>query len=153
INIVSDRWYYMHHDQTFGPVSEQELRALAARRELLPDDLIWLEDEGLLTAVEARAALAFSGPAPAAPASGAAPDWLADIAQTEKPVARPPAAPGRVKTPAKPPASREAIAVELAPPLLPPSVGPCRISVGCATSRGMVRKRNEDHFLVQQFIW
>jgi serine/threonine protein phosphatase PrpC len=32
-------------------------------------------------------------------------------------------------------------------------VGACRLSLGCSTSRGKVRDRNEDHFLVQQLVW
>jgi len=146
------RWYYTHQGQTLGPVSEQELRQLAARRALLPEDLIWAEGESHDQALEAQAALDFASLAASPPPPAAVPDWLADIARAERPVARAPAAPDWVKTPTGPQAE-EPMAVEVVPPLLPPSLGPCRVSVGCATSRGRVRKRNEDHFLVQQFIW
>src|SRR5262249_11398241 len=95
----------------------------------------------------------FSALAAAAPAAAAVPGWLAYVAQAEQPVVRAPAAPDRVKSPVAQPPAEEPMAVEVVPPLLPPSVGPCRVSVGCATSRGMVRKPNEDHLLVQQFVW
>jgi protein phosphatase len=153
---MTSRWYYCHHEQTLGPVSEPELRQLAAQGKLVPEDLIWPEDKGRDQAVAAQAALDFSARAPvapAAPASAAVPDWLADIAQAEQPVVRAPAMPDRGKAPGVSAGTGEALAVELAPPLLPSSEGPCRLSVGCATSRGRIRKRNEDHFLVQQFAW
>ena len=34
-----------------------------------------------------------------------------------------------------------------------PPPGPCRLDVGCASSRGRVRDRNEDSFLVQHLRW
>src|SRR5205814_2352885 len=81
-------------------------------------------------------------------AAGAVPDWLADVARAEQPVARAPAAPDWVRSTAG-----AEVVVEPLPPLLPPSAGPCRVSVGCATSRGVVRERNEDHLLAQQLTW
>jgi hypothetical protein len=35
----------------------------------------------------------------------------------------------------------------------PPATGVCRLDAGAATSVGMVRKRNEDSFLIQQLTW
>jgi protein phosphatase len=40
-----------------------------------------------------------------------------------------------------------------APAPAPPAAVPCRLAVGAATSRGVVRDRNEDSFLVQQWTW
>ncbi|HKB37917.1 MAG TPA: protein phosphatase 2C domain-containing protein [Gemmataceae bacterium] len=149
---MGDRWYYTHRGQTHGPVSGAELRQLAARRELLPEDLLWAEGEKRDQAIEAQAALDFSS-LPAAPV--AAPDWLADVARSEQsvPVSISPDWVRSLAETPEPPSPAEGVAVELVPPLLPPSAGPCRVSVGCATSRGMVRERNEDHFLMQQLAW
>ncbi len=149
---MADRWYYTHQGQTHGPVSGPELRQLVARRKLLPEDLLWAEAAGRDQAIEALAVLDFSS---LPPAPAAVPDWLADVARSEQP-APAPAAPDWVKSLAETTeqlAPIAEVAVELVPPLLPPSAGPCRVSVGCATSRGMVRERNEDHFLVQHLVW
>src|SRR5262249_57342917 len=79
-------------------------------------------------------------------------DWRADVSRAEHPAPRPPATPDWVKSPAGPVVAEE-VGVEVIPPLLPPSEGTCRVSIGCATSRGRVRERNEDHFLTQQLAW
>ena len=67
-----------------------------------------------------------------------APDWIQSLAQA---------------TEATGPASPLATDVEWLPPMLLESVGPCRVSIGSATSRGLARMRNEDHFLTQQLCW
>ena len=50
---MADRWYYTHQGQTHGPVSAPELRQLAARRRILPEDLLWAEDADRDQAIEA----------------------------------------------------------------------------------------------------
>jgi protein phosphatase len=62
------------------------------------------------------------------------PDWLEDVRLAE------------LAGPA--PATEEEASVELIAP-----GRPCRLAVGAATSRGRVRDRNEDRFLVQQLTW
>ena len=40
---MSKRWYYTCLGEKNGPVSDRELKALADRGELLPDDDVWHE--------------------------------------------------------------------------------------------------------------
>ena len=162
-----NRCYYTHEGQTHGPIERADLRQLAEAGQLLPDDRVWAENMRPDQAVEASlivdfATLAPAAPAalaapvaPAAPAAPAAPDWLTDVAQAE--AARPPKsfAPDWLASVAEVPvvAAAPGLDVEWMPPLLPPSSGACRLSVGGATSCGLARLRNEDHFLTQQLGW
>src|SRR5204863_8891147 len=38
-------------------------------------------------------------------------------------------------------------------PAFPPVTGPVRLEIGSATSKGLVRERNEDSLLVQHLVW
>ena len=51
---------------------------------------------------------------------------------------------------------RSLVARPLAPAVAPPAgapVGPVRLDIGCASSAGRVRKRNEDSYLAQHLTW
>ena len=170
-----DNWYYSHQGQTHGPISRSVLQQLAVRGQLLPQDLVWAESESRDWAVEAQAVVEISAattapppnwltdvPLLARPPAPPAPEWLADVARAEQAATALPVCELDVleevsEAPAAPliarPVVEAGVSVELAPVVLPPSVGPCRVSIGCATSRGRVRDRNEDRFLVQQFVW
>ena len=177
------RYHYTHAGKTFGPITAVELRQLAVKSQLHPTDRVWEEgkipaaavaaaslvDFATLSEVPVAAPVAPTVPlaAPVAPAAraalparaapvAAAPDWLADVARAEEPAARGPVAPDWIQslTQASEAAGPSlATDVEWLPPMLPASVGPCRISVGSATSCGLARLRNEDHFLTQQLCW
>ena len=176
-----NRCYYAHEGLVHGPVERGYLYQLAATGQLLPTDMVWAENMRRDQAVEASLIVDFtkvsgrgaaaarparpapppppaSPPAPPAteaPAAPAAPDWLTDVAEAE--AARParPAAPDWLASVAEgpAPAAPAGLDVEWIPPLLPASSGACRLSVGAATSCGLVRLRNEDHFLTQQISW
>jgi PPM family protein phosphatase len=154
---VSDRWYYTHKGQTRGPVPGPDLLQLAALGELLPEDSIWGETESQDQAIPAEFAVDFSSLPPPA----AKPGKPAAVSRSEPPVSRssvpktviPSAPPPPSIGPPTPLPTRKAATTAEAVPLLPPSSGACRVSVGCATSPGKVRDRNEDHFLVQQCTW
>jgi protein phosphatase len=175
---MSDRWYYTHAGQTLGPVTAAQLRQLAGSGQLESADLIWPEGKDRTQGVPAQAALDLS--TSAAPPAGA-PDWLKDVRAAEaKPPAVPPAKPDwlddvRQAEEAEQEflsipwdadtvpfdAEEEAAEVlregsESQPttgfiPLVPPR--PCRLAIGSATTRGRVRKLNEDSLLVQQCTW
>jgi hypothetical protein len=87
---MSDSWYYMHADQTLGPVSAAQLRQLAASKQLDAKDLIWPEGKDRTQGVPAQAALDFStSTAPAAPPVNE-PVWLEDLRADEAKPAPPP---------------------------------------------------------------
>jgi protein phosphatase len=167
---VADNWYYSQANQVRGPVSTDRVRQLLAAKEIQPDDEVWADtpDRGKATVVQKAAALA-----PTAPAAGV-PDWLGDVAKAEEAakVQGQPAAEldwlADVEIPVGPAQfEAEPLGVELVPagevleevdpagvvPPAPRAQGPARLLIGGATSRGMDRERNEDHFLVQQLVW
>jgi hypothetical protein len=98
-------WYYTHGGQTHGPIPTEDIKRLAVAGLLQPDDLLWPATGDRRSAVPACAALDFSTlvPAPVAvpnrlqdvekaeqsaghPPEVAAgtPDWLADVARSER---------------------------------------------------------------------
>jgi hypothetical protein len=83
-------WYYVHEGQRHGPVADDELRDLAARGGLHPDDLVW--HEGLRDWQPARSVpglLSVQAPRPWAPAPAAAYPGFDDVA-VALPARRPP---------------------------------------------------------------
>jgi hypothetical protein len=72
-------WFYQHKGQTHGPVSSAEIKELASKGLLDPDDSIWGEGTDQTQAIPASAAVDFSKSAQ--PSS--VPDWLGDIASQE----------------------------------------------------------------------
>jgi protein phosphatase len=154
---MADRWFYTQGGQQRGPVSAAELMHLAASGKLAPQDLLWPEGSDRSRAVTVESAVR----PPEAPPPAKEPDWLRDVKSAEK-AAAPPALAARAaapdwlddvrqaERPAAPPLATptEQAAVELIAP-----GRPCRLTVGAATSRGRVRDRNEDRFLVQQLAW
>ena len=154
---MADRWFYTQGGQERGPVSAAELMHLAAAGKLAPQDLLWPEgaDRGQAVTVESAVR------PPSAPAPAKEPDWLRDVKSAEQATPPPPLAPRagapdwledvrRAEQAAQPQAATpsEQATVELIAP-----GRPCRLAVGAATSRGRVRDRNEDRFLVQQLAW
>ncbi len=84
----------------------------------------------------------------------AAPEWLGDVAKAEEAEAEEEG--GELDWLADveiPPAGAPLEGAPAAATTPPAAVGPCRLAVGGATSRGCVRERNEDRFLVQQLAW
>jgi hypothetical protein len=78
-------WYYRHAGQTRGPVSSEEMKALARKGELKPADLVWAEGTDAAYAISAEAAIDFSTlPPPPSPRPGALPDWLADVESMDR---------------------------------------------------------------------
>lgn len=49
---MAAQWYYSHGGKTYGPVTSQELRDLAAQGAILPDDTVW--KEGVAEGVPAK---------------------------------------------------------------------------------------------------
>jgi serine/threonine protein phosphatase PrpC len=165
---MADRWFYSHGGQVRGPVSVEELRRLLAAGQVLPGDDAWEETvPGAPASVVCRAADVLSvtppplpiptglpplpqqPPAPRAATTALKPDWLPDIAQAEGAVS----AGEEFEWLAEveiPPASAPAPGKGASPSA---AAGPCRVTVGGVTSRGCVRERNEDRFLIQQMAW
>jgi len=65
------QWYYARDEQRFGPVSTVELKRLAERHAITPDDLVWRE--GMADWVEASQVKGLFQPTPPEPPSGALP--------------------------------------------------------------------------------
>jgi hypothetical protein len=119
-----DRWYYLHDNRQHGPVSAEDILALAAEGKLMPFDLLWPDGVDSSRAIEARSAIDFtalSQPEPAAtaaepaaeevplaepddvalaepvePAPPALPDWLSDVQRLEATAPPRPAPPPKV---------------------------------------------------------
>ncbi|MDW8197965.1 MAG: DUF4339 domain-containing protein, partial [Gemmataceae bacterium] len=49
---MAAQWYYSHGGKTYGPVTSQQLRDLANRGMILPDDMVW--KEGVAEGVPAK---------------------------------------------------------------------------------------------------
>jgi serine/threonine protein phosphatase PrpC len=153
---MAERWFYTQGGRQRGPISAAELMHLAAAGKLAPTDLLWPEGADRSQAVTVESAVR----PPAATAPAKEPDWLGDVKKSEKAAPPPPLAPRagapdwledvrRAEQSAPPPAtSGEEATVEIIAPGRPP-----RLAVGAATSRGRVRDRNEDRYLVQQLAW
>ena len=59
-------WYYVLDGKQVGPITFEDLKAVAASGELTPDDLVW--QEGTADWVDAKTVPGlFTGPTPAAP--------------------------------------------------------------------------------------
>jgi hypothetical protein len=72
-------WFYQHNGKTHGPVSSGEIRELASKGLLEPDDPIWEEGTDQTQAIPASGAVDFSS----LPQVASVPDWLTDIASQE----------------------------------------------------------------------
>jgi uncharacterized protein DUF4339 len=78
---MSQSWFYQHQGKSHGPVSSEKIKELARQGALDQQDLIWLEGSDPRDACPASAALDFANlPLVSFPA----PDWLEDVAKTEK---------------------------------------------------------------------
>lgn len=151
---MPDRWFYAQGAQVHGPVSTDRVRQLVAQGDLLPDTELWAE---VADRKQASQTCKASELAPAVPAQGV-PDWLGDVAGAEE--ARAGEGQGEldwladVEVPAtQPEAAVEALPEVVEVPRPPGTAGPLRVGAGGATSRGQVRERNEDRFLVQHVVW
>jgi protein phosphatase len=159
---MPDSWFYLHQGTTCGPVNTAALCMLAAQGKLAPGDLVWPEGKPAVVAVPASKVVTFApGTAPAA-----APDWLGDVGKAEPLRAGGPSPLDwiddvrRVESTSTPPGAPSPQARRQAPTQLqtspvpaPPSSGQALLSVGSATSPGVVRERNEDSFLVLHSSW
>ncbi len=173
---MADRWFYKHGGQVQGPVSVTDLRELLAAGRVLAGDEAWEgtapgEPQSVVCRVGdvlgitpppiplpaslppplSRQQPPRKPPPTRAPATAVKPDWLSDVARAEgsevgaefdwlADVEIPPAGapvPGQPAQAGGPQAA----------------AGHVRVTVGGATSRGCVRERNEDRFLVQQMAW
>jgi hypothetical protein len=82
---LSERWFYTHQKQTFGPVPLAEVRGLAAAGRLGLDDWVWPEGADSRQAVPARAVLGKpAGPLAPPAAPPPPPDWLEDVRKSEQ---------------------------------------------------------------------
>jgi protein phosphatase len=177
---MADQWYYTQGGQVRGPISTDRVRQLLATAELKADEEIWADtaERGKATVVRKAAELAPAAPKAAVPdwlgdvakaeeaarQKSAAPtelDWLADVEIPVGPLEpAPPPLPAAPTVdvvpvealPGKPPPVVTVEPLTLLPPA-PRASGPLRLLVGGATSRGMVRDHNEDHFVIQQMVW
>jgi protein phosphatase len=169
---MADQWYYSQAGQVRGPVSTDRVQQLLASGEIKPEEEVWAGNSDRKQASEVRKASTLR-PAPAAPV---VPDWLEDVAKVEQAAQAEgssaveidwladveiPPGPVNVEPAGQAVPAAEAGVVEVIPfleaavvvPPAPRVQGPSRLLVGGATSRGMVRDRNEDHFLVQHLVW
>src|SRR5438105_4757294 len=96
---MAQSWFYQHEGKTEGPVSVEELKKLADEGLLKAQDMLWSESHPQ-AAIPAEAALDFDnltvpGRAPTASAASAPslPDWLADVARSERKGPLPPLLP------------------------------------------------------------
>jgi protein phosphatase len=166
---VADNWYYSQANQVRGPVSADRVRQLLAAGEIKPDEEVWADNADRTKATVVRKAAEL---APTTAAAGV-PDWLGDVAKAEQAAKAEGTAATEldwladVEIPVGPAQLSEPVGVELVPagevlevveesavvPPAPRAGGPSHLVIGGATSRGMARERNEDHFLVQQVVW
>jgi hypothetical protein len=72
---MTQSWFYRHQGKNYGPVSAEELKKLADKGLLDPQDMVWPDGKGPNEAFHAEAAVTFARP----PAAGALPDWLEDL--------------------------------------------------------------------------
>src|SRR5262245_23938214 len=84
---MSTRWFYSRSGRTHGPVSTEEIKALAAKGKIGEADLVWPEGSRREEGLPAQAALQIK--------QGAAadvPDWLEDVKKQERtgPIPPPP---------------------------------------------------------------
>jgi GYF domain 2 len=77
---MPDKWFYKHGGAIHGPVSAEQLRALAWAGGLSPDDLIWPLSVEAVAAIRAGAALPFPS-TDTAEASGLQPSPLPEWAR------------------------------------------------------------------------
>jgi hypothetical protein len=75
---MSPRWFYFHAGQTHGPLSSQEIKALAAQGKIGNSDLVWREGTGPEERLPAEAVLEIQEPA-----VGELPDWLEDVRKNQ----------------------------------------------------------------------
>jgi protein phosphatase len=162
---MADRWFYKHEGQTHGPTTAAALRGLAAAGQLYPADLIWAEGDDPARAIPAQAAIRFPEQGPPAASGAATPpttpvregapgggDNVPDREAVELVFDAEPA--DDETTQLGPPASAPtpAPALKTATPV-PMASSPCRLAIGSASSRGLVRERNEDGLLIQHLTW
>jgi protein phosphatase len=110
---------------------------LAARGELHPADLIWTEGQDPSRAIPAQAVVQFPEQNPPAVEEEELAELVFDFEPGEEITTQPPAPAPALKTPAP----------------VPMASSPCRLAIGSASSRGLVRERNEDSLLVEQLTW
>src|SRR5262245_60694390 len=75
---MSTQWFYARAGQTHGPLSPEEIKALAARGQIAPSDLAWPEGAGVDERLPAQAVLEIQE------AAGALPDWLEDVESNQR---------------------------------------------------------------------
>jgi len=152
---MADRWLYRHAGSVKGPVSDEQLKQLAAAGQLLVTDLVWPDGGDPRRAVEAQAVLNFAAlPRPmeatgawlgkvaqalATPAgsTGPTPDWMSDVKPPPASAASPaPSAPVPPQAPPVPPVRPSAATappsgttIPLAQPVPPASAGPASRAV------------------------
>jgi protein phosphatase len=163
---MADRWFYSHGGQVQGPVTAADLRRLLASSQLSADADVWEETPaGQPPAGVCRAADVAAAPQPmlpplhplplppAPPPPPPAPEWLGDVARAEEAESQEGEAELDWLADVEIPPGGTGLDGGHAPAGPPVAVGPCRVALGGATSRGCVRERNEDRFLVQQLAW
>ena len=77
--IMTPKWFCTNNGVTHGPFSEPDINDLIARKLLLKTDRVWLEGKGPADAAPAAAIFEF-----AQLAKLPTPDWLTDVAATER---------------------------------------------------------------------
>jgi protein phosphatase len=154
---MSDSWYYLHQGTTYGPATRATLGTLASQGQLAPTDLVWPEGDTAILGVPASKVVSF----PPEAHQPAVPDWLDDVAREQAPRAGCAASLDWVddlrRMQSTGPSQAAASAQPGHQPTLvqptPASAGQGLLNIGSATSRGMVRERNEDSFLVLHGSW
>jgi protein phosphatase len=152
---MPDSWFYLHQGTTCGPGTKAALARLATEGSLAPTDLVWPEGESAIVAVPASKIISF----PSGGAAAAAPDWLDDVARVQSPRAGDATPLEWVDDVRRLEKTRVSLARATGQPeRQPPTPGPTArgqalLSIGSATSAGVVRERNEDSFLVLHGSW
>jgi protein phosphatase len=80
-------------------------------------------------------------------------DWLADVEIPVTPLGGPTAETATVEVLPEAMPAQEMMPPPVAATLPPATAAPGGLAVGGATSRGLVREKNEDHFLAQHLAW
>lgn len=136
-----EKWYYTHHERRIGPVSTDELLALAGAGLLDPFDVVWPETAEPAAGVEVRAALSLWGHIQQDRSN--LPDWLSDLKQgrefgpKEPPQAEEliPSWLGGIRTLEEQTPAQHAAAFPPGPPLLSATASPDERTAPCPSSR------------------
>src|SRR6516164_8559602 len=76
---MSTRWFYSHDGEAHGPLTAEEVKALASQGKIDRSDLVWREESGPEEGLPAEAVLDLKESP-----IGELPDWLEDVEKNQR---------------------------------------------------------------------